>query len=116
MNKIIASGKGTTSDQISGKSLEWQDALLESNGELEGHIIINRGALPLYRAAFLVEQNAAGVISTHGSSHTHPYLLLKEAQMPAIVGTGELPKLPDLLTLDVSNGTVQSDIVYLDIN
>jgi pyruvate,water dikinase len=103
---LIGAGFGGVDRVVKGKVAEWSDCFLESQDLVKGKIIYNKGQMPLYRAAFLVESGVKVVLMEEGGKNYHPLILFNDAQVPAVVGIGKVDLEGKNVTVDAGEGKI----------
>ncbi|MCP5419005.1 MAG: hypothetical protein H6970_00745 [Gammaproteobacteria bacterium] len=117
MTSPIILATGTPGAAVSATSLvlEWHDSLLNEPASLAGAIVYDRGQIPLYRAAFIAEHGAAGLLMAEGGKNYHPLILATEAGLPAIAGLGAHHDWAGrTVTMNAGVGQVLEGIVEID--
>ncbi len=102
---IIANGVGGIDKLVSGKIIEWSDDFLETPALVKNNIVYNAGDMPLYRAAFLVDNGASAVLIEEGGKNYHPLILFNDAGVAAVAGVGRVD-LKGEITVDSGKGII----------
>ena len=114
MLKCLGRGVGGVGKVTNGEVIDWSDEVLENPSIIENMIVYNKGSAPLYRLAFLIDNNVKAVLMEEGGKNYHPLILLNDAEVPAIAGIGDLNLSGKNVTIDSRNGIIFEGEVELE--
>ncbi len=109
----IAEGTGGVDKLVTGKAVEWNDDLLKAPNLVKDKIIYNRWHMPLYRAAFLVDNGVRAVLMDEGGKNYHPLILFNDAGVPAVAGIGKVDLEGKNITVDSGEGIIYEGEIQL---
>ncbi len=109
----LIKGIGNIDRTVTGQVIEWTESLIETPNLIKDKIVYNKGDAPLYRIAFLIENNAKAVLLEKGGRNYHPLILLSDALMPAIAGIGKANLAGKRITIDSGKGVLYEGEVEL---
>ena len=104
--KIIAKGIGGITKVVTGQVIEWSDSFFEKPIQIKDKVVYNEGDAPLYRMAFLIENEVKAVLLEKGGRNYHPLILLSDALVPAVAGIGKFDLADKEITIDSSEGMI----------
>lgn len=102
----IAKGVAGVDKVVTGEVIEWSDNFFENPSSVKSKIIYNKGNMPLYRAAFLVDNGVRAILMGEGGKNYHPLILIKDAQAAAIAGIGNIELEGKNITVDSGKGII----------
>jgi phosphoenolpyruvate-protein kinase (PTS system EI component) len=106
MKKFIAKGFGGIDKVVSGELIEWRDKFFDYPDSVKDKIIYNKGNMPLYRAAFLVDTGVKAVLMEEGGTNYHPLILIKHAEVVTVAGIGDVDFESKIITVDGGKGII----------
>lgn len=109
----LIKGIGNINRIVRGQVIEWTESLMGMPNLIKDKIVYNKGDAPLYRVAFLIENNAKAVLLEKGGQNYHPLILLNDALMPAIAGIGKVSLAGKRITINCGKGIIYEGKVKL---
>lgn len=111
--KPLGEGFGGVDKVVTGEVIIWNDKFLTTPNLMKSKIIYCKEDIPLYQAAFLVDNKVKAVLMNEGGKNYHPLILFNDAQVPAVAGIGTMNAYGDILTVDSGKGLIYEGEIQL---